>query len=299
MRPMRLCIVLSFLLLSSLPALAQINETEAKASYMLAEENYGKGNYPVALTFLKNAKTSLGGANCKILYLQIQIESELAKTRKNYRDSLLNTIAAFQAAPDVKDFNEDKVLEVVKMKLELAQKLTEEKALLAEQKAAEEAKNEKTFKDWRFTAGLNLGLTVKEAEKMYPVFFRKTKTEMSQDYPGLEMISSKPVSYNTFTVIASVFIKNGKIVGNRIVQEYEEGDSKKNNYEAFKKSMLNERDNNNKLFGFEPISLPSADGLGFVWKKKGKTFTRDWTKIIRKGDGFYGAYVSDIVDESY
>lgn len=296
---MRLCIVLSFLLLSSLPALAQINETEAKASYMLAEENYGKGNYPVALTFLKNAKTSLGGANCKILYLQIQIESELAKTRKNYRDSLLNTIAAFQAAPDVKDFNEDKVLEVVKMKLELAQKLTEEKALLAEQKAAEEAKNEKTFKDWRFTAGLNLGLTVKEAEKMYPVFFRKIKTEMSQDYPGLEMISSKPVSYNTFTVIASVFIKNGKIVGNRIVQEYEEGDSKKNNYEAFKKSMLNERDNNNKLFGFEPISLPSADGLGFVWKKKGKTFTRDWTKIIRKGDGFYGAYVSDIVDESY
>lgn len=296
---MRLCIFLSFLLLSSLPALAQINETEAKASYMLAEENYGKGNYPVALTFLKNAKTSLGGANCKILYLQIQIESELAKTRKNYRDSLLNTIAAFQAAPDVKDFNEDKVLEVVKMKLELAQKLTEEKALLAEQKAAEEAKNEKTFKDWRFTAGLNLGLTVKEAEKMYPVFFRKIKTEMSQDYPGLEMISSKPVSYNTFTVIASVFIKNGKIVGNRIVQEYEEGDSKKNNYEAFKKSMLNERDNNNKLFGFEPISLPSADGLGFVWKKKGKTFTRDWTKIIRKGDGFYGAYVSDIVDESY
>ena len=122
---------------------------------------------------------------------------------------------------------------------------------------------------------------------------------MSQDYPGLEMISSKPVSYNTFTVIASVFIKNGKIVGNRIVQEYEEGDSKKNNYEAFKKSMLNERDNNNKLFGFEPISLPSADGLGFVWKKKGKTFTRDWTKIIRKGDGFYGIYVSDIVDESY
>lgn len=296
---MRLCIFLSFLLLSSLPALAQINETEAKASYMLAEENYGKGNYPVALTFLKNAKTSLGGANCKILYLQIQIESELAKTRKNYRDSLLNTIAAFQAAPDVKDFNEDKVLEVVKMKLELAQKLTEEKALLAEQKAAEEAKNEKTFKDWRFTAGLNLGLTVKEAEKMYPVFFRKIKTEMSQDYPGLEMISSKPVSYNTFTVIASVFIKNGKIVGNRIVQEYEEGDSKKNNYEAFKKSMLNERDNNNKLFGFEPISLPSADGLGFVWKKKGKTFTRDWTKIIRKGDGFYGIYVSDIVDESY
>lgn len=296
---MRSYLIFSFLLVLSFPAFAQINETEAKASYMLAEENYGKGNYPVALTFLKNAKANLGGANCKILYLQIQIESELAKTRKNYRDSLLKTIATFQAAPDIKDFNEDKVLEVVKMKLEIAQKLAEETALLAEQKAAEEAKREKTFKDWRFNAGLNLGLTVKEAEKMYPAFFRRTKTEPSLDYPGLEMITSKPVEGSNFITIASIFIKNNKIVGNRILIEYEERGSKKNNYETFRKSMLEERDRNNKLFGFEAISLPSVDGLGFVWKKNGKTFTRNWTKIIRKGDGFYGVYVSDIVDESY
>lgn len=295
---MRLSVVLFFLLLSSMPVLAQMNETEAKASYMLAEENYGKGNYPVALTFLKNAKASLGGANCKILYLQIQIESELAKTKKNYRDSLLKTITAFQASPDIKDFNEDKVLEVVKMKLEIAQKAAEEAALLAEQKLAEEAKSEKTFKDWRFTAGLNVGLTVKEAEKMYPAFFRRTKTEISQDYPGLEMITSKPVSGTNYTTTASIFIKNNKIVGNRLLLEYEEGDSKKNNYETFKKSMLDERDRNNKLFGFEAISLPSVEGLGFVWKKKGKTFTRIWTNITKKGDGFYGTYVSDIVDES-
>lgn len=295
---MRLSVVLFFLLLSSMPVLAQMNETEAKASYMLAEENYGKGNYPVALSFLKNAKASLGGANCKILYLQIQIESELAKTKKNYRDSLLKTITAFQTSPDIKDFNEDKVLEVVKMKLEIAQKAAEEAALLAEQKLAEEAKSEKTFKDWRFTAGLNVGLTVKEAEKMYPAFFRRTKTEISQDYPGLEMITSKPVSGTNYTTTASIFIKNNKIVGNRLLLEYEEGDSKKNNYETFKKSMLDERDRNNKLFGFEAISLPSVEGLGFVWKKKGKTFTRIWTNIAKKGDGFYGTYVSDIVDES-
>ncbi|MBI2283526.1 MAG: hypothetical protein HYU71_07455 [Bacteroidetes bacterium] len=296
---MRSYMIFSFLLVLSFPAFAQINETEAKASYMLAEENYGKGNYPVALTFLKNAKANLGGANCKILYLQIQIESELAKTRRNYRDSLLKTIAAFQTAPDIRDFNEDKVLEVVKMKLELAQKLTEEKALLAEQKAAEEAKNEKTFKDWRFTAGLNLGLTVKEAEKMYPAFFRRTKAEPSQDYPGIEMITSRPVDAANVITTASIFIRNDKIVGNRISIEYVESGSKKNNYETFRKSMLDERDRNNKLFGFEPVSLPSVDGLGFVWKKNGKTFTRNWTKIIRKGDGFYGVYVSDIVDESY
>jgi len=295
---MRVCVFLCFLLLSSLPVLAQMNETEAKASYMLAEENYGKGNYPVALTFLKNAKANLGGANCKILYLQIQIESELAKTKKNYRDSLLNTITAFQTSPDIKDFNEDKVLEVVKMKLEIAQKAAEEAALLAEQKLAEEAKSDKTFKDWRFTIGLNLGLTLQEAEKMYPAWFRKTKTEISQDYPGLQMITSKPVSGTNYTTTASIFVKNNKIVGNRLLLEYEEGDSKKNNYETFKKSMLDERDRNNKLFGFEAISLPSVEGLGFVWKKKGKTFTRIWTNITRKGDGFYGTYVSDIVDES-
>lgn len=296
---MRLCVILSFFLLSSLPVFAQMNETEAKASYMLAEENYGKANYPIALTFLKNAKANLGGANCKILYLQIQIESELAKTKKNYRDSLLKTIAAFQTSPDIKDFNEDKVLEVVKMKLEIAQKAAEEAALLAEQKMAEEAKSEKTFKDWRFTAGLNIGLTVKEAEKMYPAFFRRTKTEVSQDYPGLEMITSKPVDGSNVTTTASIFIKNNKIVGNRILIEYEEGGSKKNNYEVFRKSMLDERDRNNKLFGFEPVSLPSVNGLGFIWKKKNKTFSRNWTNITKKGDGFYGIYVSDIVDESY
>ncbi len=50
----------------------QLSEIEAKAAYVLAEENYGKANYPVALTFLKNAKTNLGRTNCKIFNLQIQ-----------------------------------------------------------------------------------------------------------------------------------------------------------------------------------------------------------------------------------
>ncbi len=277
----------------------QINETEVKAYYLLAEENYLKSSFLPALNFLKNAKATLGGANCKILYLQIKIENELAKTRKNYKDSLIKTITAFQASPDIKYFNEDKILEVVKMKLELMQKLAEEAAILAEKKAVEDAKNDKSFKDYAFIAGVKVGITVKEAERLYPAFFRKTKTEVSLDYPGLEVITAKPVEMSTYISVASVFVKGNIIVGNRFMIEYPEGDSKRNNYEGFKKFILNEREANSKLFGFEPENISSGDGYGYKWVKNKKTVIRNWKNVTRKGDGFYGIFLSDIVDESY
>ena len=72
---------LLFLLLVTINTYAQTNQNEAIAAYQLAEESYEKGDYKTTLRFLESAKKKLGTSNCKLLYLQIQAETELFKTR--------------------------------------------------------------------------------------------------------------------------------------------------------------------------------------------------------------------------
>lgn len=282
------CLLLFFIQ----PLYSQVNETEAKAAYMLAEENYGKGNYPVALSFLKNAKTKLGGANCKILYLQIQIESELAKTQRNYQDSLLKTIAAFQTSPDIKEFNEDKVLEVVKMKMEMEQKGIEEKEL-KEKKAADSVSREKLFKDFSLTQGWELGQTLEEAAQKHANFFRRTSSEKSGLFPGLKLISSKDVAD------VSVYVNdNKKIIGFRTNIEYPRLISKYQNYTSGKDLKMKMVDAYTQIFGFAPVAgYVSPDGLQYIWKKNKKSVIISWM-VFKNGNGFYGNDYSYVVDES-
>lgn len=280
------------LLLFIQPLYSQVNETEAKAAYMLAEENYGKANYPAALSFLKNAKAKLGGANCKILYLQIQIESELAKTQKNYQDSLLKTITAFQTSPDIKEFNEEKVLEVVKMKMEMEQKGIEEKEL-KEKKAADSVSREKLFKDFSLTQGWELGQTLEEAEKKHPNFFRRTSSEKSGLFPGLKLISSKDVAD------VSVYVNdNKKIIGFRTNIEYPRLISKYQNYASGKDLKMKMVDAYTQIFGFAPlVGYASPDGLQYIWKKNKKSVIIAWM-VYKNGNGFYGYDYSYVVDEA-
>lgn len=282
------CLILVFIQ----PLYSQVNETEAKAAYMLAEENYGKGNYPVALTFLKNAKAKLGGANCKILYLQIQIESELAKTQRNYQDSLLKTIMAFQTSPDIKEFNEDKVLEVVKMKMEMEQKGIEEKEL-KEKRAADSVSREKLFKDFSITQGWELGQTLEEAEKKHANFFRRTSSEKSGLFPGLKLISSKDVAD------VSVYVNaNKKIIGFRTNIEYPRLISKYQNYTSGKELKMKMVDAYTQMFGFTPVTgYVSPDGLQYIWKKNKKSVIISWM-VFKNGNGFYGNDYSYVVDEA-
>lgn len=282
------CLILVFVQ----PLYSQVNETEAKAAYMLAEENYGKGNYPVALTFLKNAKAKLGGANCKILYLQIQIESELAKTQRNYQDSLLKTIMAFQTSPDIKEFNEDKVLEVVKMKMEMEQKGIEEKEL-KEKRAADSVSREKLFKDFSITQGWELGQTLEEAEKKHANFFRRTSSEKSGLFPGLKLISSKDVAD------VSVYVNaNKKIIGFRTNIEYPRLISKYQNYTSGKELKMKMVDAYTQMFGFAPVTgYVSPDGLQYIWKKNKKSVIISWM-VFKNGNGFYGNDYSYVVDEA-
>lgn len=120
---MKKCYLFWLLLLAvSFKTYAQA-DLEAKAAYLLAEEKYGKGDMKSALQYLDEAATKLGSANAKILYLKIMAQRELANKDQRYLTKLDSTISIFQSSADAKLFNEDKTLEVMKIKLELKREL--------------------------------------------------------------------------------------------------------------------------------------------------------------------------------
>jgi hypothetical protein len=103
---------------------AQSNAIEAKAAYLLAEESYGKGDMRAALDYIGEATTKLGSANAKLSYLKIMILKEMSVKDTGALSKLDNAILEFEKAPDVADFNEEKTLEIIKIKLERTQKTT-------------------------------------------------------------------------------------------------------------------------------------------------------------------------------
>lgn len=108
-------VFLSFVNVSS----AQTAVAEVKAAYLLAEEAYASNDYKNALDYLEQCKSKMGRPNSKILYLQIMSEIELANNDPAYYDKALATIGAFEKAPDIEQFNEEKTLEVMKTKLRI------------------------------------------------------------------------------------------------------------------------------------------------------------------------------------
>jgi hypothetical protein len=118
---MKTLILFTFYFFSSFISFGQTAATEAKAAYLLAEEAYTANDWKGTLSYLEECKKKIGTPNSKILYLQVMTEMELAKTDSTYNHAALKTIAMFEKAPDVKDFNEEKVLEVMKIKIRLQQ----------------------------------------------------------------------------------------------------------------------------------------------------------------------------------
>jgi phage/plasmid-associated DNA primase len=129
--------------------LAQESETEAMAAYMLAEESYASGDYASSLKFLEESEEKLGNTNSKLLYLKIQIQSELYKNDKSYYDKIIKTISDFQSGLDINNFNQDKVLEVVKMKMAMENKKEEEIRMEAKSKKDKEER-EANFRNFGF-----------------------------------------------------------------------------------------------------------------------------------------------------
>jgi hypothetical protein len=141
---MKTLILFVFYFLSSFISFGQTAAAEAKAAYLLAEEAFATNDWKGTLSYLDECKKKIGTPNSKILYLQIMAEMELAKTDSTYNEAVLKTIAAFEKAPDVKKFNEDKSLEVMKAKIRLTR--------IQEQAAKEKLAREERAK-WMKTLG--------------------------------------------------------------------------------------------------------------------------------------------------
>lgn len=116
---MKMNFLLISILLLNFSGYSQSSATEAKAAYLLAEESFAANDFKGAISYLEECQKKMGAANSKMLYLQIMAQLELAKTDAAYNEQVLKSIQLFEKAKDIKDFNEDKVLEVTKTKLRL------------------------------------------------------------------------------------------------------------------------------------------------------------------------------------
>lgn len=124
----KLAIIILLLLSTSLFVHAQNKEIEAIAVYQMAEENFDAKNYDGALKHIKTTKTILGTANCKILYLEVQILEELSKANPEYLKDLQSAIHAFEQAPDIDQFSQEKRVEVAKIKISVEDRVKKAEA---------------------------------------------------------------------------------------------------------------------------------------------------------------------------
>lgn len=192
--------------------MAQTNEAEAKAAYLLAEESYSKGDQKSALRYIESAKKSLGGTNSKLIYLQIQIEQELVKNNQVSTDSLLALISRFEKLPDYKSFNEDKVLEVLKIKLALKNTLEDAKEKVISEKTSVEnafVLFEKKYGEWK------VGSTLEDLKKERPAFaaafarksFRKDSCDVGADGVTRIDFAGYYLNFEKSGVLRSAFCK--------------------------------------------------------------------------------------------
>lgn len=307
-------IAVFFLMIISLSSSAQ-NETEAKAAYLLAEESYGKGDYKGAMSYLDEAKKNMGAINNKMLYLQIQIQLELFKTDQSYYDKILNSISQFETAPEYKNFNEEKVLEVTKIKLQLKNQKKR-----AEQEAAESAKRiidgRKAFEEFNINNWpVNLSFTaLQEKYKSDSLFLGGVKSVKDEKYKAILHHAAR-IKFWRFPeyrhpVIGAFFVNKPGIYGvftkNEIVKGYASvlmlrdlRDTRKNGatYEVASKEFQNLIEMYSQLFAAKPKvnSLPANKYYQFeeyVWESADKKVTIEheygqgskdvsWTVIAR------------------
>ena len=152
---------------------AQTNSVEANATYMLAEEEFAAGKYAASISYLDEAAAKLRGANAKILYLKIMALTELVKTNSDSLQGLNNAISAFEKTPDFSTFNEEKQIEVMKLKMKLGRE-----AKFGREISAIEAMVYAKMQ----IIGWQLGNTLEEIQKAHPDYFLKAaKTQMNKE----------------------------------------------------------------------------------------------------------------------
>jgi hypothetical protein len=164
---MKKLLVLSAFMLAGYTVHAQVNAVEAKAAYLLAEENYGKGAFTAALDYINEATTKLGTANAKISYLKVMILKEMSLKDTNALVKMDTAILAFEKAPDIAGFNEEKILEITKIKLERKRNAVVEN----EQRKFSAAALEENMTAFQNKLGWRIGMPVDSVVSLHKAIF--------------------------------------------------------------------------------------------------------------------------------
>jgi hypothetical protein len=230
----------SLMLFFATSAFSQTNQTEAKAAYLLAEESYGKGDYKTALDFLKQVKTIMGKSNCKILYLEIMATRELYAKDSSNAEKLLPLITEFEKSSDYADFNEEKTLEIVKLKLLLKgeQKAARDKLMgieIAKQNRIDsmmkarsqyniDVFNQIVNKEGKFNITLDELGNTNPKWKVKKWIADKLSSTVEFYHPDYFKFNSDefPFSMNSSpNLLSGVFVKDGKITGyQRLIADF-------------------------------------------------------------------------------
>jgi hypothetical protein len=198
---MKKLLALSALMFVGYTVNAQANALEAKAAYLLAEESYGKGEMHAALDYINEASSKLGTANAKICYLKIMILKEVSFKDTNALAKMDSAILAFEKAPDIADFNEEKILEIVKIKIERKRNavVENEKKKYSAEMLEENMTALQNKIGWRI--GMPVDSVVASHKDVFDAFFKKSNRKKNKIEP-VDALSlnadTKGVSYIEF-----------------------------------------------------------------------------------------------------
>jgi hypothetical protein len=265
--------------------LAQNKGAEAKAAYLLAEEQFNAAKFETCISYLDDAIKSLGTANSKILYLKILSQRELAKADTAYIPKLLATIEAFEKAPDVSNFNEEKYLEVVKLKL-----LIKKEGMVEKEPEDPATAN---FRNYTID-GFKTGMSIDELKKINPDYFTRASKSTANGIDSylppagvntIYLTAKKNIVYNVFKML---FMYDGEDAS------FSKGTAFINNF----KSSLG--------FNFDPVENTTEFGekghgsisTTYTWKVGKKTIVLSISKmtVLKKSHSSSGGII--IIDDA-
>lgn len=171
---------------------------EAKAAYLLAEEEYNNKRYESSIKFLDEAAAKLGSTNPRILYLKILSLQALAQKNPARNPELKTAIETFEKLPDLASVGEDKQLEVMKIKLRLSRNETVgnfDETMLD------------TYKKYR-PEGFTVGASLEELKGSRPDFFSKATKTL---YPTDNTMESYMVTEMSPVKVIMLTFKNGRV----------------------------------------------------------------------------------------
>jgi tetratricopeptide (TPR) repeat protein len=244
---------------------AQSASAEAKAAYLLADEEFNAGKYASAIDYLDQATTKLGSANAKILYLKIMALAELAKEDEENIEPLKKAIAAFEKTPDFSSFTEEKQFEVMKLKLKLSKDGTLGKSV---------SPLEANVYTKLGISGWQVGVKIEDMKAAHPDYFaRATRTPMGDTMEVYQIISEQ---------YFGVSVKNGIVfsIGKALNANEKDDASFSKGYALFNE-LKNYLGGNpeEKVLNQSYTSTPAKYG-GYKWVTKSLTWKSKNVQVV-------------------